>query len=1305
MHFVVWIVLILLILALMYGVLLVVRRYRGRDAKVRSFRDAVRTVETATCTGRNRYDLPWVLMLSEVGAASDGLLRGARLSPIGDAQPYGHWWYATNGAVLAAPTTAFAASTSERTLWNHWRGLLYQLWFHRPGRPLDALLWAIPVGLLDSSRRAELDEIALRTKQRFAEIQLTLGMCLPVYVVVTNSENLPGFSELTDRLPERDKQAMLGWSSTFSPSAFFNERWIDLAVEQIQASLRVTVTELGLSVSEPSVAEALFLLPERVMAMSDGLHALLEPVFRVGALREPFLLRGVYFVGVDGAERGASVSDNPFQMAPQASEISEPAVFASRFFEQRVFGERGLGRPAAGMLAARTRTHNGFLACGCVVAFLWLLAMGMAYLSSRSDADTMAPAMAKIADTQEELAQEKRRHRQLGTVSDSDDWFRHSTAELVANMGKVSRWKLSSVFLPTSFLGDPSVDEHTKQALTAAYREVILGALELGLRQRAKKTTDLRATQWVGGDTSSERRAPEERPQFTALKELVVEAEQYNRFVRFYNNELLRKGGGTLKESDELMRYLFGYGVPDSFFASHSMFENIVVDASGGAARRIDTADYEKDFQRAFTDLAGSWLDSLYTNNELTKSAGAVSEHLSVLNEEAVPDVARLQSLAQQIDQLQSLIEHATLSWMTLSSGDATPVLKDLLLNAAAAPLIGESSASEVRERDMQARDRFRDKMLHGLRGLPAILVESPGKGVELNPELSGLGAALHTLLAEPFLEGERGAMAKLPVAEALSVEGVDAAVKSYQSYKKYRDEKLATAPLKFRSALEHLASRFTVHSMLTHLNGGGTTGAWTKAMPDFSLFEKRADALSEAFNDLNRIDLALQSVTLANQRALSALRSLGEQLDALEAYAPKGHDFGWWLGDAAPVLQAYDATNVQDLQDYLSAELGDIQELAHAAEVPLSWLKKQPIPWLLPERYEINRWQGVVTELEKYKAKNPVNAINHLEKLITVQLPPVDGGNCGVRLKEAGNGSGDSYFDERARDLLKQLKSRCDSVQFQQGRLAYQRLHDFFRDNLAGKFPFSNGGQALPAEPAYVARLLDMIKTDLPIARSGLAGRTDLPVRAGEFMEQLAVAQKLFSPLFEQGDGFAHGGLDLILELRANRPHERGGNQIIEWRLIVGDEERKFPAQSAVPLRWSIGQPVSLHLRWAKDSALTPLVDPGQQELEVQGKDAIWRYDGPWALFRLLRLHSVPDHGSVNTTPNTLMSFSVPIQSSQGTEPPAEVYARIGANDSKSKQRVHVAKLPDIAPSLGYSTAELGAASSNGEGPFLSEP
>jgi hypothetical protein len=96
----------------------------------------------------------------------------------------------------------------------------------------------------------------------------------------------------------------------------------------------------------------------------------------------------------------------------------------------------------------------------------------------------------------------------------------------------------------------------------------------------------------------------------------------------------------------------------------------------------------------------------------------------------------------------------------------------------------------------------------------------------------------------------------------------------------------------------------------------------------------------------------------------------------------------------------------------------------------------------------------------------------------------------------------------------------------------------------------------------------------------------------------------------------------DIGVEFRVNEPRERGADRIIDWTLVSGTD-RLSQRDKQRPLRWTLGDPAEIILRWAKDSPTFPV--PAVEDIgRVDSRDrtVLFGYGDEWAILELIKTH-----------------------------------------------------------------------------------
>ncbi|MBT2324397.1 hypothetical protein J7E62_18785 [Variovorax paradoxus] len=258
------------------------------------------------------YDLPWFLLIGDESAGLPGLLAAARRAapslvqmgpdPAGDA----FWrWHLLRSMVAIETRPTSVREPASRQARHLWYEALLALADQRERLPLNGIsLCVSAVQLLRDPQALAAD--AARLRQRIDETVEHLRQHLPVYLVVTGLECLPGYDVFRSALPPEALSQALGHRL---PGNAAGARLDDLFAS---ISDRLHALRMGLLQSQPEPARRLAIhsFVEQLRALQPGLHTLAECMFDSTSAHPPARWRGVYLVAAPAAgEDDAFVAD------------------------------------------------------------------------------------------------------------------------------------------------------------------------------------------------------------------------------------------------------------------------------------------------------------------------------------------------------------------------------------------------------------------------------------------------------------------------------------------------------------------------------------------------------------------------------------------------------------------------------------------------------------------------------------------------------------------------------------------------------------------------------------------------------------------------------------------------------------------------------------------------------------------------------------------------------------------------------------------------------------------------------------
>ncbi|WP_304640692.1 type VI secretion system membrane subunit TssM [Pseudomonas sp.] len=281
------------------------------------FKQALRTLSRSSLyKGRSerwRQELPWYLLLGPQGSGKTSLLEFSGLEfPLNEQDSkrsnleisgtrYAEWYFAEHG-VLLDTTGRYLTQPDPNVDSLGWQTLLGLLRTRRQ-RPLNGVLVNIPVELLLSDNQLELETLARQTRQRLLEINQKLGMEVPVYLVLSKSDRIPGFDEYFDQLSADENDQVLG--------ASFRKGQDGTDLQVVRGEFESVLHRLNSQVitrmhQERDIARRGRILdfPHQLGRLGEPLSLFIELAFAGNRYQRATQLRGFYLTSAPSMEAG-----------------------------------------------------------------------------------------------------------------------------------------------------------------------------------------------------------------------------------------------------------------------------------------------------------------------------------------------------------------------------------------------------------------------------------------------------------------------------------------------------------------------------------------------------------------------------------------------------------------------------------------------------------------------------------------------------------------------------------------------------------------------------------------------------------------------------------------------------------------------------------------------------------------------------------------------------------------------------------------------------------------------------------------
>ncbi|KAG8154868.1 type VI secretion system membrane subunit TssM [Burkholderia catarinensis] len=291
-----------------------------------------------------------------------------------------------------------------------WKGFLQLLRRIRPRLPLNGVLLTIDVAALT---HADLDVRATESRAlraRLEEMEAEFGTGFPVWLIVTKTDWLPGFTDYFASLGEPGHAQTWGVTLQSDPGARTDDV-IRTELNLMATRLADGVNSLLRNETDPTRRRQLAMLPEAFAALTEPLADLIDQVFAGDGYGAPAVpravFRGVYLTSAGqtgqqvAAERqtllqrmaGASGS----QRKPPRRERGETSYFLRDLLPGVVFREGRLARPN------RNREHRVRLQRWLGHSLVWVIAAGLctnlwnSFVAEQASLGTLAHKTRRLA--------------------------------------------------------------------------------------------------------------------------------------------------------------------------------------------------------------------------------------------------------------------------------------------------------------------------------------------------------------------------------------------------------------------------------------------------------------------------------------------------------------------------------------------------------------------------------------------------------------------------------------------------------------------------------------------------------------------------------------------------------------------------------------------------------------------------------------------------------------------------------------------------------------------------------------------
>jgi len=297
---------------------------------------------------KHNYELPWYLVLGGDDANHKAILDNSGLDfPVNieyrdesdkDTEGFFKWFFSEEGVFVSVPKQYITldASSSLHPIWLEFLRLFKK---ERWRRPVNGIIFSVDAVDILKNGEPDTNEFAKVVREKLHGISQTFSAKIPIYMIVTGSNAVPGFTTFFNTLTSEEKREVLGVT--------FKDSIEDISQELIEVNMSNLIQKLEYETLdsihnswEPKERKNIFLFLDQFQLFLGKVSIFSNKIFSKSRYSTPLMLRGIYFSDVADA-RSASSQDVAIYRPNQAMQ-SGSGLFMPKIFERVILSETQL---------------------------------------------------------------------------------------------------------------------------------------------------------------------------------------------------------------------------------------------------------------------------------------------------------------------------------------------------------------------------------------------------------------------------------------------------------------------------------------------------------------------------------------------------------------------------------------------------------------------------------------------------------------------------------------------------------------------------------------------------------------------------------------------------------------------------------------------------------------------------------------------------------------------------------------------------------------------------------------------------
>ncbi|MDR0744512.1 MAG: hypothetical protein LBE97_00970 [Holosporales bacterium] len=1278
---------------------LIKKGYISVNNIIRSFFKAMDFLKESLGSGY-KYKLPWYMIIGTEESGKSSLLSGFTHDEIFDDEkedPTCTWWFLRNGVVLDIKGNALIPKEGYNADEKSWGIILSMLSRYRSAKPLNGIILTIPADELYGKNRVPLDSIKKRAQfiaKKLSFAQNYLGMKLPIYLVITKTDIVPGFQSFCSEIPVKNRSNMLGWSSPYSSDTVYYSRILEEGFAAFENELNEIRMEIFSESSIIATRDGVFVFPSELLSIKESLACYIDTIFKSASVEERFYFRGFYFTG-DSKMVPLLQFDNKSEQEEAMAILGTPDAdinevgnltasfrneeFAPKkifFFEdlllKKVFMEDGIASP----MKSKVYQSNKSIFIGKVSTAAFVLIGSYGLFSTKDqfnrNKEMLCPSLFKISSIIKNA-----NDLTLKNLEDNgNEILSECTNQLLSMMQQLNNARFSSLFVPASWFSN--INKNLTETLRISYQRVVIRTIYMNLILKARTLFNMKPVH--ESNDIAEVLNPNNSKEYKQLKSYVAELIELQKNIKKFDS--LRTSGDP-KDLSDLIDYTFQGSLPKEFLDNYQQFRAILMNTPFPP---LDLSPYKKVAYDVLISLFQGYLDTIFTTrskNSIMAILKGFLDSLTRQNLKETPNCAKIKAFSKGLTAVCKELGQEGETWLDKDIFEPDQEYDSFL--DAVEILFGKETAQKLLDITainfgyLKARLSEFNNILNADVRRQAVAKKSskepqfPSSGIFL------MERCLSELYSYAFMEKPEDyqLITDIPFGKMIfwDDELVQYAYEIGKSFEQFISTSIKDFPKSMQEGITLLAksnmcaviSSTIAKSQSLVDSPVGLTDELTSeeilqkqvaelkgVAPRFvSLLQTlREDKFSFVFGNLRAI---------LNKIAFSLLDYIDKLLENQRPYYPNNLKFNYWNGEAGAGLHAYSASDMEELILYLQLQRKLMTRLASDFAEPIVEFLNSEIIFdkNFGNQGQLTRWTRIADNIKALNKKDPTNSISMVEKFILRTLNEYDLDNITTKIsqKDLEGESGD-YFTNIIKEIKRGIMARAEILIRKRNIARYNALKDYYTKHLEKAFPFNNYDKSSrTTQDADLDAVREFFKMYDEFGGTPEAILDQIYQLKGEalacyeFLQKIHDLRIFFSDFFEQDQNSLKIGLEINFNI--NKREESNTEYVIDRIFKPNNDANIEPIMKDKSAVWYFGEPIEIDFRWVNDDdqAPRPVYNPNDPDLIIDGSYAKVQCVGNWSVLRFLQKYKAETANvDLSSANQTVLCFKIPLNNNKLT-------------------------------------------------------